>query len=482
MWYDSLNEKLLWSYFEALAQIPRESGNEKAASEYLYAWAKQKGFEVKTDSVGNVIASVKATKGYEHVAPICFQAHMDMVCVKTEESKHNFLTDGIEIYVDGDMIKAKDTTLGADNGSGVAQIQALLSDETYEHGPLEGLFTVNEEVTFEGAENVTPEFIKARKYINLDCGIFGSACIGCAGGIETEGYKKVALETVDVNSSVYALEISGLLGGHSGAKIGAQRANSIALAARIFNLLPSYMLCNMAGGTKPNVIPSQCSVKFVIDKQNEDVLTSVVNKVSLEVKNEYKISDPDINIELIKLDEKVEKAISKVDSKLWMSALYLLPNGVFANNLEMKGYVQTSNNIAVVKYNEEKQELFCVSSTRSSVESLKYEIGNKSIAAFNIAGCEIKQVCEYPSWQPNLDSQLLKEVNDKFTTFTGDSLNVIITHGGLECGMVYSNIPDMDIIAMGPSSFNAHSVNECLDYKSSEKFYSFMKYYLSSLK
>ena len=482
MWYDSLNEKSMWAYFEALSQIPRESGNEEVVRQYLLAWAKAKGFEAVQDYIGNVVVYVPATEGRENEESICLQGHMDMVCVKTKDSTHDFLTDPIEVVLDGNNVRAKDTSLGADNGIAVAMIQALLDDEKFTHGPIEGLFTVNEEVGLTGAANLDPKVIKSKKLINLDSEEEGYIYIGCAGGIEIEANKIVTMKAVKPKTRAFEIVVSGLLGGHSGAEIHTQRANAIKLMSRIFNRFPSYMIYKMDGGSRRNVIPSNCEVSFVIKNKYIEIVKSLFNSVKESILKEYKVSDPNIDITLTELEDVPELAMGKKQSRKWMESIYMAPCGVLSQSLIVPGVVETSNNVAIVKFDEENLKLTCINSTRSLVESAKEEAAYRVSAAFETNGSTVYLTENYPSWQPDDNSVLVKDMAKAYKGYSGTDPIITCIHAGLECGLINAKIAGMDSVSIGPNLFCVHSVNEYIDSASAERFIGFMRYFLENNK
>lgn len=480
MWFDNLKEKQLWANFSSISAIPRESGNEEGVRKFLLKWAEEHNLRAVTDKIGNVVIYKEASEGCENKPSICLQGHMDMVCVKREESEHNFETDGIEIVCDGKTIRAKDTSLGADNGIAIAMAMTLLEDESLKHGPIEALFTISEETGLTGAFNLDPENIKSRYLLNLDSEEEGIIYTGCAGGIEIDARKKAKYKEVPKNWSEYVLTISGLLGGHSGGEIHKERANAIKLAARILHRLPDYMLTGLDGGTRRNVIPSSCTLSFCTDNEYADIIESIVEQVRQEVREEYRIQDPDISIELDKLETPSKEAIKAKTSIAFMESIYLAPCGVQAMSLAVPGVVETSNNVAIAKL--EDGLLSCVSSTRSLVQSAKNETAYRVGAAFEDLGSKVIYSGDYPSWAPNPDSAFTKQVAAAYKTFTRKKPIVTCIHAGLECGIINSVIPGMDSLSIGPNLFDVHSVNEHVEVDSAERIMDFLRFLLASLK
>lgn len=479
MWYDNLNNKKLWSYFEEISQIPRESGNEEGIRKFLISFAKKNNIEAKTDKIGNVIFYKKATAGFEKAEPLLLQGHMDMVCVKTEESTHDFKKDGIKIINENGKLHALDTTLGGDNGIAVAMIMDIFTDDELKHGDLEALITTSEETGMFGAFGVEKEYFKSRKMLNLDSEEEGIIYIGCAGGIEVEANKKIREESVDKDFIQFNLKVNGLKGGHSGGEIHKQRANAIKIIARVLHRLDDYMLVSLDGGTKRNVIPSFASVVFCIDKNKKNIVENTIKNAFHEIKNEYKIQDPDINYNLEYNENCPKTAISKKLSKRWINALYLAHHGVFSQSLSIEGIVETSSNLAIVGIRNNK--LFAISSVRSSVESAKNELSYIIASAFETAKAKIEYKGSYPAWEPDLKSGFTKTIAQKYKDFTKKKPVITAIHAGLECGIINSLIPNMESLSLGPDLFDVHSTKENLDIASCERILNFLKYFIATL-
>ena len=476
MWYDKLEEKKVWEYFQAISNIPRESGNEEGVRAYLISWAKERNIEVKTDKIGNVIMFKERAKGKD---PICLQGHMDMVCVKREGSTHDFTKDPIEVVLDGNYIRAKDTSLGADNGVAVAFALALLEENDPQMPPLEALFTVCEESKLLGANNVEADLIRSRKLINIDSEEEGIIYIGCAGGLQINVEKKVKLKEIDKDSVHLKLSISGLLGGHSGGEIHKERANANKLLARIMHRFPIYSLTDIQGGTRSNVIPSSAYATFVVDKEDEETIKIIVENITADIKNEYKIQDPGITITLERLEDMPKEAIKNKTSVAFIEAIYLAPNGVQAMSQSVKGVVESSNNIAIISYKDGK--LTALSSTRSLVESAKEETALRVGAAFELMGFKVIYNDSYPSWAPNTNSALTNKVVEEYKNYTGKDAVVTCIHAGLECGIINSLVPGMDSVSIGPNLFDVHSVNEHIEYDSAVRTMGFLRHLLKSV-
>jgi dipeptidase D len=473
--YNTLEPKAIFSYFKDISNIPRESGNEEGVRQYLLEFAKKNNFKSKVDNIGNVIIYVPATKGYENKSTVALQGHMDMVCVKTLESNHDFTKDPIELVVDGDFLKAKDTTLGGDNGIALAMALDVFTDKEVQHGPLEGVFTISEETGLTGAFNIEPENIKSRKLINLDSEEEGIIFIGCAGGIETQAKLTTSQSILENSTKSYKLTIKDLLGGHSGGEIHEQRANAIKLIARTLIDLPSLRISSINGGNKRNVIPSSCTCAFSIAPEDENLLDKSIEKLHQIYKDEYSIQEPKITILLE--PETAEKAFSNEDSTNFIRSLFLAPHGVAAMSMELKGIVETSSNLAIVKSDENSLE--AISSHRSSIMSSRDHVANQCLQAFKTCNAEVKLVGAYPSWKPDLSSKLAAFCAKAYEDYAGTKPILTAIHAGLECGIINSRIPGMDSVSFGPNMNDVHSVKERLSISSTKRTSEFLKHLLS---
>lgn len=475
MWYDALNNKRLWSIFNEISSIPRESGNEEGIREWLLAWAKDHDIKALSDKTGNVIMYVPATPGFEALPPIALQGHMDMVCVKREGSSHDFTKDPIEVMTDGEKVYAKDTSLGADNGIAIALALDIFSDNEAKHGPLEGIFTISEETGLNGAYGIEEELIHSRRLINLDSEEEGVIYNGCAGGIEVDGEMKA--KWCDAEGEALAIKISGLLGGHSGGEINKGRANAINLFGRVLNRIPSsFQIASLSGGTRRNVIPSTLEATVVV--KDRELTKSIIKHVEEEVRNEYRYTDPDIKIEAIDstADKALESALSSKISDLLFTSRY----GVYSYSPIMKGVVETSDNLAIVTLSE--AEVKAVWSIRSSIESAKLNLAYSISALAERCGFKTVLSGSYPAWEPNPESLFTKEVAEAYKRIEGKEPVIIAIHAGLECGIINDKIKGMDSISIGPNLYDVHSVNEHVEVKSAERVAAFVKTMLSEIK
>lgn len=472
----ALKPEPVWNYFHALSQIPRESGNEEGVRQYLLAFAKEHSLEAITDRTGNVIIRKPASKGFENRPSVALQGHMDMVCVKTQDSNHNFLTDPIELVLSGDFLHAKDTTLGGDNGIAIAIAMDILADPECKHGPLEAIFTVNEETGLTGAFGIEKETINSRLLINLDSEEEGVLYIGCAGGVEVKAQLLAILEDIPAGYQAFSLSSTGMLGGHSGAEIHNQRANAIKVVARALAQVQTKMLFSAEGGTKRNVIPSTCTISFAAPAADASAIGAIVEKTAKELSLEFGISDPGVKLELVQATLPRQAANAK-QSEAFIRSLYIAPHGVDAMSLTIPGIVETSSNLAILRFQD---GIFSViSSHRSSVLSARDDVAHRMGEALRSCGATVSYEGAYPSWTPNPSSKLTAFCAKAYEEYTGKKAVVTAIHAGLECGIINSRIPGMDSVSFGPNMFDVHSVKERISVSSVERICGFTRHLLS---
>ncbi len=475
MWFDNLKEQRLWRYFNEISSVPRDSGKEEGIRTFLVEWAKKNNIDVLVDSVGNVIMKKAATKGFENKESIALQGHMDMVCVKREGSNHDFTKDGIDILLENGSIHARDTSLGADNGIALAMIMDLLSDEEYEHGPLEAICTVNEEVGLSGAFGLEGKYISSRKMINIDNEEEGFFCIGCAGGLDAEATKKTEFTPIKEGETV-KVEISQLLGGHSGSDINKGRLNAITAFARLLSLLDNYRIVKIEAGTKRNVIPSSLKAEIVVPSSEDVIKTASILQEELRV--EYTKGDGNVLFTVTKAPLSKE-ALSEKESKRIADALFVSPSGVIAYSQTLSGIVETSCNLAIVHLDNKKCSV--IFSIRSSIESAKKNVARIIERIYSSYGFETKVGDGYPGWIPDPEKPMAKKLPEEYKKLTGKIPLVTAIHAGLECGVINDRIPGMDSISIGPNLYDVHSVNEHLEVESAERLLEFLKAVLKDL-
>ena len=475
MWYSKLNNKRLWQAFNEISKYPRESGNEEGIRNYLLSWAEKHSLEAKTDAKGNVVIYAPATKGYESLPAVALQGHMDMVCVKKSNSKHDFLVDPIAIQTDGATIRAKGTSLGADNGIAIAMVLDILSDPEAEHGPVEAIFTVEEETGLGGVYGLDTDLISARRLINLDSEEEGIIYTGCAGGLDlsaTMKYKTEAAAGIPLKVSV-----SGLLGGHSGGEIHKERGNAIKILARYLERLPSASIASIEGGTRRNVIPSSASALITVE--DREIAMSVARALQEELSNEYKVSDPGVKL-TVEDAEMPQLTMKRKKSQRLIDLLFTSPHGVRSMGTIIPGVVETSDNLAKVRM--ENGRVTVDYSVRSNVDSRKLLLAYEIQTIAEGLGFKTKATGNYPAWEPDPDSSFTKEIVRAYRKIVGKKPVVTAIHAGLECGIINDRIPGMESVSIGPELHDVHSVNENLNVASAERISDFVKKLLPLLR
>jgi len=459
-----LQPSVVWKNFYALTQIPRPSKHEEKVSKYLYQWAKDHGLDATRDKVGNIIIRKDATPGFENRKGVVMQGHMDMVPAKTSDSAHNFLTDPIQTVIDGDWVKTKGTTLGADNGIGVALALAVLESDNIQHGPLEALFTVDEEQGMTGARALAPGVLKGEILLNLDEEEDGALCVGCAGGMNVTATKKYKAETVILEGyKLYKLSADKGEGGHSGQDIPLGRINANKSVVRILlPLVEEYgcLLVSIKGGTLRNAIPIECSAEVLVPKITEKTVQKVVEAHIADILSEHRISDPKAEMSFESSRCKAKDYVKKKDAVKFLRALMACPHGVERMSETIPGLTETSTNMALV--NISAGEFFVKSLTRSSVDPAKETLVLRQRSLFELIGCKVTTDGEYNGWKPNPDSEILAEMKKVYKDLRGKEPIVNATHGGLECGIFSASYPHWDMIAFGPTLVFPHSPAEKL--------------------
>jgi dipeptidase D len=464
----------IWKHFQDLCNIPRPSKKEAKAVEFVVDFAKKHNLPYKVDKVGNVVISKPASKGKEKSPTVVLQTHLDMVPQKNSGTIHDFEKDPIQPFIDGDWVKAKGTTLGADNGVGVASALAVLESNEIINGPVEALFTVDEETGMTGAFNLTSDFIKGKILLNLDSEEVDELTIGCAGGMNTTATFDYKKEPVKGDVSAYKLSITGLKGGHSGVDIQLGRGNANKLlnrfmwnAERIFEM----RLCSIDGGNIRNAIPRESfAIVTIPNKFKKDFIDSASSFLKI-YRNELAGVEPDLNfsVESISLPE---FWIDKTTQKHLLDSLYALPNGVIRMISEMPDVVETSTNLAIVKSTETQIEVMCL--LRSSVDSAKKDLGNMMESIFEMAHATTIHDGEYPGWKPNFDSPLLQIMKGTSKKLTGKDPIVKVIHAGLECGLIGDVYPNMDMISFGPTILHPHSPDEKVNIPSVASYWIYL--------
>ncbi len=470
----NLEPQLVWEIFEEITKIPRPSKREEKIVNYVIEFAKAHGLTYKQDKLGNIVIKKPATSGYENKVPVIIQGHLDMVCEKNADVEHDFLNDPIKVYVDGDWVKAQGTTLGADNGIGVAMGLALLASKDIPHPALEVLLTLDEETGLTGAQQLGTDLLDGKILINLDSEEDGTFIVGCAGGVNTFGTFYYEKEPVQSNFLSYKISLKGLKGGHSGLEIGDGRANAIKLLARfLWNLGKelNFKLTSFNGGNAHNAIPREAFAVISFNPNEEVKFHTFLDKFQKIYKKEWQSKEPNINLAAEKV-ELPNVSLSFVVQKNLLSLLYVLPHGVVRYSPDVRDLVQTSTNLAVVKTDE--YEISITTSQRSSIESEKVDISDRVVALMELAGAVVRKSGGYPSWQPNFNSPLVKTAKELYTKMYGTEPKVEVIHAGLECGLIYEKYPYLDMISFGPTLKDVHSPAERVQISTVKKCWDFL--------
>ncbi|PIP54379.1 MAG: cytosol nonspecific dipeptidase [Bacteroidetes bacterium CG23_combo_of_CG06-09_8_20_14_all_32_9] len=472
----------VFTYFNEILKVPRPSKKEEKIILYLLNFAKKHKLRAKKDSAGNVLISKPATKGYEKKQTVVLQCHIDMVCEKDNNIKHNFEKDAIISIIDGEWIKAKGTTLGADDGIGMAAQLALLASKTIPHGKIECLFTVDEETGLTGAFALKPGFFTGKILLNLDSEDEGELFIGCAGGRDSVATLKFENKKTPGKQVALKLSVSGLTGGHSGDDIHKAFANSLKIAARfLWQIQKKYglRLSSFEGGNLRNAIPREAYAVFVVTKELPVKILKDFEVFSNTIRNEYAITEPNMTLTLEHC-EKPKYVIDRKSQFRLLNALYACPHGVIAWSQEMPGLVETSTNLASVKFIS-KNKIEVTTSQRSSVESAKTDIVNMVSSVFSLAGFKINVSDGYPGWKPNTNSKILNISKVAYNKLFGKYPVVRAIHAGLECGLFLEKYPELDMISFGPTLRGVHSPSERLHIETVQKFWDLLREILKNI-
>jgi len=468
--------------FEAISQIPRESGNEKQISNYLVQFGTDLGLEVIQEESGNVIIKKPGTKGYENSPTVILQGHMDMVCVKKEGFDFDFTKDPIPLVVEGDFVKTKGTTLGADNGIAVAMSMAILESKDLEHPPLECLITVEEETGMDGVMNLHPEHINGKILINIDSEEEGTMLASCAGGVRNIVRIPVEWKEVSTDKETYLLSIKGLRGGHSGAEIDKKRASAIKLLGRVLRTLQQSIeldIASVSGGEKMNAIPKMAYATLVIDAANSSKLEEIVSQYQSIFHKEFEATDPEIQVFVSKADP-VSRVFQQKITESFIDALRLIPYGVQTMSGNIQGLVESSNNIGTLETNG--TEILLSSAVRSSVKSLKDEINDRIQTICKLTGATMELNSDYPAWEYEPNSKIRDIMNAVYKEMNNKEMKVDAIHAGLECGFLQEKLGKIDMGSIGPNIYNAHTPEESLSISSTQRVYEFLVEVLKKIK
>jgi len=472
---EGLKPALVWKNFSEIAAIPRCSKHETAISRHVVETAKKLGLEAKADKMGNVVVRKPASPGREGVRSIALQGHLDMVCEKNKDTIHDFSKDPIEIVRKDGVLMANGTTLGADNGIAVATNLAIMEDRSLEHGPLEFLFTVDEETGLTGASNLGPDFVQSRTLMNLDSEEEGAIYVGCSGGKDTLGSWKTSLEPSPAKAFAALLKATGLRGGHSGLEIDKGRGNAVKILNRALVPLTRIgaRISSIDGGNKHNAIPREAEALLFVPEQKWKEAVRIVEECSLTVKEELSTVEPDlaVTLEPVKGVKKGKVLKKGLHAKI-LKAISALPHGVIKMSAEIPGLVETSTNVAVIKTG--KKEIVIATSQRSAVASEILEIMATVGTVFELAGAAVEHSDGYPGWKPNLDSPILGLAKSTYESLYGREPEVKAIHAGLECGIIGERYPGMDMISFGPTLEGVHSPDEKIHIDSVGKYWEFL--------
>lgn len=469
-----LEPREIWEHFYGLTQVPRPSKKEAKASEFARKFGESLGLETIVDKVGNVIIRKPATPGYENRAGVILQGHLDMVPQKNSDVQHDFEKDPIDAYIDGDVVRARGTTLGADNGMGVSAAMGVLASKTLKHGPIEALFTIDEETGMTGANYLKPGSLKGRILLNLDSETEGELYVGCAGGLDGSFEVPVSYEAIGGDRTCLQIAVKGLKGGHSGMDIILGRANAIKLMVRIINHLAKYdpRLVSLEGGSLRNAIPREAFAAVAVPTVRVKDFEKDFNAVCEAIKSEFAATDQGIAITCAPSKGKEGQMLTADSVQRSVRSLFVLPNGVIRMSDAMPGMVETSTNLARVELKDGKVTFLCL--LRSSVESAKLSLSEKMGACVELAGGKAVFDNGYPGWNPNMSSPILKEMREVYQKQFGKDPKVMAIHAGLECGILGGPYPDMDMISFGPTIMSPHSPDERVNIESVGKFWKYL--------
>jgi dipeptidase D len=477
----NLEPKALWNKFADLNAVPRPSKKEERVIEFMKNFGNSLGLETFEDEIRNVIIRKPATPGMENRKAIVMQGHLDMVHQKNADTLFDFDTQGIDMYVDGDWVRARGTTLGADNGLGVATIMAVLESKDIPHPAIEALFTIDEETGMTGALNLKGGILQGQILLNLDTEEDDEIDIGCAGGIDVTATRTYNEEEVPEGSVGHIITVKGLNGGHSGMDIhkGLGNANKI-MNRLLFDAFENFGLqvAEINGGSLRNAIPRESVAKVIISEMFDEAYIFDMQEIINDIKAEYKTTEPNLSIEIVKCDLP-EKVMDLGVQEGIIRAIYAAHNGVYRMSADMADLVETSNNIARVIVKDGEILIGCL--TRSSVETSKFDLANSLRSAFELVGCEVELSGSYPGWTPNVNSEILDTLVGIYEKQNNEKPKVVACHAGLECGILGTNYPDMDMISFGPTIHGAHSPDERASISSAQKYWKFVLEILANI-
>ena len=458
----------------SLNAVPRPSKKEEKVIAFMVDFGKRLGLETFKDETGNVIIKKPASAGMENRKTVVLQSHLDMVHQKNNDTVFDFSTEGIKMLIDGDWVRADGTTLGADNGIGVASIMAILESKDIAHPAIEALFTIDEETGMTGAKGLKGGVLSGDYLLNLDTEEDDEIDIGCAGGVDVSAFREYDIVPTPVDSVAYRVTIKGLHGGHSGMDIHKGYANANKLMNRIlFACTEKFGLriAEVDGGGLRNAIPRESVAIVTISKNDEAYFKATIKEITLDLQHEFSVTEPTLNVvlESVAVPESVMEIEEQEDI---LRALYAAPNGVYKMSQSITDLVETSNNVARVVIKNGEINVYCL--TRSASESSKYDLADAIRSSFELAGFEVEYTGSYPGWEPKVDAEILKIVKEQYEMLFGATPNVVACHAGLECGILGTHYPTMEMVSFGPTIKGAHSPAERVNIGSVQKFWKFL--------
>lgn len=477
----NLEPTSLWNHFSDLNAVPRPSKKEERVIQFMVDFGKQLNLDTMVDSVGNVIIKKQATKGLENRKTVVMQSHLDMVHQKNSDTVFDFDTQGIRMLIDGDWVTADGTTLGADNGLGVAAIMAVLSSNDIDHPAIEALFTIDEETGMTGAMGLKGGLLKGEILLNLDTEEDDEIDMGCAGGIDVTATRIYNKEAVPENTTAFKISITGLQGGHSGMDIhkGFGNANKI-MNRLLYNGFEHFGLriSEIEGGSLRNAIPRESFATLVIDDVSKEPFLFEMDALITVIREEFKTVEPNLTIEISATDTP-QNVVDLGVQEGFIKSVYAALNGVYKMSSDMADLVETSNNIARIVVRDGEITIACL--TRSSSETSKHDLANSLRSCFELSGFEVEYSGSYPGWQPNVNSEILKVLTNLYEDVFEQKPDVVACHAGLECGILGQNYPEMDMVSFGPTIRGAHSPDERVSISSVQKFWKFLHEILKNI-
>ena len=469
----NLEPKVLWNHFADLNEVPRPSKKEERVIEFMKNFGESLGLDTQVDEIGNVIIKKPASPGMENRATIVMQSHLDMVHQKNADTDFDFSSEGIKMFVDGDWVKAQGTTLGADNGIGVASIMTILSSSDIPHPPVEALFTIDEETGMTGAIKLKGGLLDGDYMLNLDTEDDNEITIGCAGGIDVTAEGSYKEETAPSGMKAYKLSVKGLTGGHSGMDIHLGRGNANKLMNRLLHQALDFgiRISSIDGGGLRNAIPRESFAEILVPESNIQAFESFVKTQASVLGEEHHTTDPDLKVLLSPIETPSKVASAAFHGQL-LRAIYACPNGIYRMSPDIEDLVQTSNNLARVEVKNGAYTFMCL--TRSSVDSEKMDLAAAIKSSFELMGAKVSYGGSYPGWTPKPEATIVKLMSGLYTEMFGKEAHVNACHAGLECGILGTNYPDMEMISFGPNIRGAHSPDEKVQISSVQKYWEFL--------